>query len=186
MKRYQRRRLTKLSLEILKGLALGGLAVSAFALPNIGVIMKMFMPRKENKVDRQKIRRAIENLKKNDLVQVKPSESYIESEIRLSRAGKELLEVESLVLPKPKKWDEKWRIVMFDIPEPFGLARRALSLKLRELGCYHYQNSVFVYPFDCRKEVEFIKKYFGFNSGIKYVEANTLEDQEKLEDFFKL
>ena len=51
------------------------------------------------------------------------------------------------------KWDSKWRLIIFDIPEHVREVRDALRGKLREWNCYKVQNSVFVCPFDCRKEI---------------------------------
>ena len=184
MKRYQKRRLAKISLEILKGFVAGGFIIAAFALPNIAQIIKIFKPNRE--YERQKIKRAIDSLHRYGLISVTPGKSIFEKKVRLTLAGKELAELVSFALPRPKKWDGKWRIVAFDVPEPHWKARRALSVKLRELGCYHYQNSVFVYPYDCEKEVNFIRDYFGLDSSIKYMVAEKIDDVECLEDFFKL
>lgn len=144
MKRYQRRKLNKVSKEIIKGMAVGGFIVAAIALPNVAQVVTMFGA--DTKKEKIQIKRSIQSLRKYGLVEVSPGKSLMEQKIRLSRAGKELLEYEDLALPEPKKWDGKWRVIAFDIPQDFFKARRALSLKLRELGCYHYQNSVFVYP----------------------------------------
>ncbi len=184
IKRYQRRRLNKLALNILKGLAIGGFIVVAFALPNMAQIVKVLDLKKRN--EKLKIKRAIKSLQRLDLVQVTPGKSFIEQKIRISRAGKELLEYDGIKLPKPNKWDGKWRVIGFDVPEEFFKARRALSLKLRELGCYHYQNSVFVYPYDCKEEIRFIEKHFGFGGYIKFMLVEELDDQEILENYFRL
>ena len=176
--------MNKIAKEIAFGLATGGLLVTAMALPNIAQVMKIFKAKSRN--EKLRIRRAIESLQKYDLVEVVPGSSYIEQKIRLSRAGKELLEFDSLSLKNLKKWDGKWRVILFDIPEEYSKARRALSLKLRELGCYHYQNSVFIYPHDCSEEIRFIKEFFGVGGFIKIILAERLEEQDKVEDFFKL
>lgn len=184
MKRYKRRKLRKLAFEILKGLARGGFILAIFALPNLGQIMKIF--KAIDKHERFKIKRAIKTLQTKGLVSVVPSKDPFEAEIRLTRAGNELAEFERLYLPKPKRWDGKWRIIAFDVPEKYKQARRSLHMKLRELGCYRYQNSVFVYPYECKKEIELIQNYFGFGDYIRYIVAEKLDNNTTLEDFFKL
>ncbi len=47
-----------------------------------------------------------------------------------------------------KKWDGRWRLVIFDIPEKQRLARGNLRTILRELGFLKLQNSVWVSPDD--------------------------------------
>lgn len=68
--------------------------------------------------------------------------------------------LETLKIPSPKKWDGQWRIVVFDIPEKYKKARYALWSKLRELGFYPLQKSVWIYPFPCENEIQFIKSIF--------------------------
>lgn len=61
--------------------------------------------------------------------------------------------LEKIKLTSKTKWDGKWRLIIFDIPETVREARDALRNKLKEWGCYKIQNSVFVFPFVCEKEI---------------------------------
>ena len=56
---------------------------------------------------------------------------------------------------KPAKWDGKWRIVVFDIPENLRSIRQALREHLCRLQFYQLQKSVFVLPYECGDEIEF-------------------------------
>jgi DNA-binding transcriptional regulator PaaX len=49
--------------------------------------------------------------------------------------------VEEVKLKKPEKWDKKWRIVIFDIPNKKKPARNTLTEKLKKLGFYHLQKA---------------------------------------------
>lgn len=55
--------------------------------------------------------------------------------------------------PRPKRWDGKWRLIMFDIPERNSWARNLLRNKIREWNFAHIQRSIFITPFDCEKEI---------------------------------
>jgi DNA-binding transcriptional regulator PaaX len=65
--------------------------------------------------------------------------------------------LEGLKINKPAKWDKKWRLVMFDIPESRRKSRSSLSRKLREMNFYQMQKSVWVHPYPCRKEIQLVK-----------------------------
>ncbi|MBI4999329.1 hypothetical protein HZB97_00975 [Candidatus Gottesmanbacteria bacterium] len=52
-----------------------------------------------------------------------------------------------------KKWDGKWRMVIFDIPEITRVKREALRKKLKDLGFAQWQKSVYVTPFDVGQEI---------------------------------
>ncbi len=54
---------------------------------------------------------------------------------------------------RPKQWDGKWRLLMFDIPERNSWARNLLRTKIREWNFAHIQRSIFITPFDCEKEI---------------------------------
>lgn len=56
------------------------------------------------------------------------------------------------------KWDNKWRIVIFDVPEELSMSRVKFRRKLRQLGFYMIQKSVFVFPYPCEQELADICK----------------------------
>lgn len=55
--------------------------------------------------------------------------------------------------PQHKKWDSKWRIVIFDIPQELHYARIKFGRKLKNLGFFMLQKSVFVFPYPCTEEL---------------------------------
>ncbi len=61
---------------------------------------------------------------------------------------------------KDKKWDKKWRIVIFDIPEEIKSSRDYLRRFLLDVGFEKLQNSVWISPYDNFEEVQdFVKRY---------------------------
>ena len=59
----------------------------------------------------------------------------------------------------PKKWDGVWRLIIFDIPEKYRARRRDFQEKLKHMGCYQLQKSVWTHPFPCEKEIEMLKDF---------------------------
>lgn len=69
--------------------------------------------------------------------------------LRLTSKGNEKLKRDfSLFLWQDKKWDGKWRVVIFDIKEKERKQRDTLRAKLRELGFGMIQESVWLSPHD--------------------------------------
>src|SRR3990167_2211250 len=66
-----------------------------------------------------------------------------------------------------EKWDKKWRVVIFDIPEKSRMARDALRRKLKELEFRELQKSVFVHPYECKKEIDFIIEFFNLRHYVR-------------------
>lgn len=69
-------------------------------------------------------------------------------------------ELETLQIDPPRRWDNKWRVVAFDIAEKRGKARRALHAMLKRLNFHQLQKSVFVHPYPCEAEIELIRNVF--------------------------
>lgn len=82
---------------------------------------------------------------------------------------------------KKGKWDGKWRMVAFDVPEKYKKGREALRHKLKEIGFRELQKSVFICPHDCIKELNLFVKYFNLE---EYVRLGVLEFIDN-EDYFK-
>lgn len=81
-----------------------------------------------------------------------------------------------------KKWNGKWLIVVFDIPEKKKRDRDILRNKLYELGFGKLQRSVFISPFDIYEDlVEFLES-LGFSKQALVIESKKLwvEDEKKM------
>lgn len=87
---------------------------------------------------------------------------------------------------KPKIWDEKWRLVMFDIPEKRKKIRNLLRFHLKKIGFIQVQGSVWVYPYPCEEIIVIIKIYFNLNDEVLYFTTDHIENDQKLRKIFKL
>jgi DNA-binding transcriptional regulator PaaX len=138
--------------------------------------------------ERQKFFRALNNLKKSRLVIMKEKKdgTFL---VELTERGKrkvEEMEFENLQIPKPPKWDGIWRVVLFDIPRKKNKARDALRQKLQLLGFCQLQESAWVFPYPCTKEVEFIVEFFHAYSYVHIVQGKIKKDAELRKHFHLL
>ena len=180
MRDYQSGELAK---EILKGLALGGFIIACLAMPGLTKIVPLFKPKGAR--DRYRIKRTIRSLQEKKLINIYTKNGN--EVVEITRAGKKkVLEynLDDMKLKVPTKWDGWWRIVMFDIPEQKRIARSAVSRKIKELGLYPIQKSVFVSPYLCKDEVDFIGEFFDVRGHIIYIKAKEIEGVRKLKEHF--
>ena len=91
--------------------------------------------------------------------------------------------LDEMVLAKPKKWDGKWRLLIFDIPETKKKARAALRQKIKNLGFYQCQKSAWIYPFPCAEEIEFLKEQLNIKPFVKLFLIDEMEDGKVLYHF---
>ena len=84
-----------------------------------------------------------------------------------------------------QKWDHKWRIITYDIPEDQRSARDALSAQLRRYGCFQLQKSTWITPFPCRDDIAYIATHHGVDPFVTYFEAINLDNDTALIARFK-
>jgi len=95
------------------------------------------------------------------------------------------LKAKSIKLPHgPKKWDGKWRMVTFDIPEKLKINRRRFARTLGFLGMYNLEKSIFVYPHECKKEIFQIAELFLVHKYIRYIIAHSIDPDIKIRNNF--
>ena len=110
--------------------------------------------------------------------------------LRLTEKGKRMagwLQVDALEIKRPRKWDEKWRIVIFDISQLKKFYRELFRGKLKELGFYPLQKSVWIHPFDCQDEIELLREFFGLTKDeVRLIVAENIESDDWLREIFKI
>ncbi|MCG2690181.1 hypothetical protein L6252_02790, partial [Candidatus Parcubacteria bacterium] len=168
---------TKISKEILIYLLLGGAILAAASSPKfIPALIKDIERLRSNK--KRQVENAFYYMKKNGLLDLK--ESGRDIRLALTERGRKLAkkyQIKELKIKIPKKWDNKWRIVIFDIPDFSRVARNILRSKLKELNFYSLQKSVWVNPFECEKELQILKEFLGADSRqIRLIIADKIED----------
>lgn len=86
----------------------------------------------------------------------------------------------------PKRWDGKWRVVIFDVREKYKGARERLRRLLRKSGFYRLQDSVWVHSYECEELVAFIRKELRLAGSVVYLIAEGVENDALLRAYFRL
>jgi len=94
--------------------------------------------------------------------------------------------IDEVVINLPRKWDGRWHLVTYDLPIRFKNARNAFRWKLKDLGFYQFQKSIWVYPYPCESELLFVADFFGVRKYIEIIEATKILDDKKLRAYFGL
>ena len=102
------------------------------------------------------------------------------------RFAKKLHAAESIRIRTPRVWDQKWRIVIFDIWERRRGVRDKLRRTLEKVGFRRIQDSVWVCPYDCEELVAFLRADLRLGEGILYLIAEGVENDAKLRKLFDL
>lgn len=131
--------------------------------------------------DKMRFSQMLYRLKKKQLVKVYKdnNETVIELTSRGYNKAREMA-IGDIKIIQPKKWDGRWRIVVFDIPKEDNAARDILRNKLKQLGFLPLQKSVFVYPFECFQEIDFVRRVYSVEKYVQYIIADRIETDEDL------
>jgi hypothetical protein len=174
---------------LLAFLALGPLLVVGAALP--GLLSAAKPAYRPNTYSKKKLENAYRNLKYRKLIEI-IREKDGSFQVKLTNKGQKRikeLSLDLLTIAKPKKWDKKWRILIFDIPSRpkiYDQAREALRKKIKTLKFHQIQKSVWVYPYECEDELLFIAELFHVQKYIEIITADKLLHEEKIKQVFKL
>jgi len=186
-KYYLKKPKSEIVKDIISWLAIAGAIYIAASSPHFVLnLIKGF--KRWRKYPKKKITDAFYRLRRQGCIEIKKKNHQIY--ISLTEKGKKMagwLQIDALKIKKPKKWDGKWRIAIFDIAQLKKIYREALRGKLKELGFYPLQKSVWIYPFDCRDEIELLREFFGLTQKeLRLIEAENIGPDEHLKKFFKI
>lgn len=92
--------------------------------------------------------------------------------------------IEDLQIKRPKKWDGKFRVVIFDIKEKSRSSRDALRHKLRNLGFFQIQKSVYAFPFECANEIGALARRLLIDDSVLIMISDIIQGEEKILNFF--
>ena len=174
---------------LLAALALGPAIVVGSVAPGVFSMLKSFD--KKHIYSQQKICIALNNLKQRKFIEI-IEEGDEKFKVRLTNKGQKRtkeISFEFLSITKPNKWDGKWRVLVFDIPtnpKIYNQARNALREKIKELGFYQMQKSVWVFPYECEDEILFVAEIFKVQKYIEIMTVEKLLHEEKIRRIFHL
>lgn len=178
-KKTRRKNLQKI---ILKSVAVAGILGVALLAPNvIGAMSKLgLLPSKrQNEI----IARSRTRLIKRGLL------AYQDGKLRLTPKGEAVLrrlELHEFRLKKSRRWDGKWRVLIFDIPEKRKRTRNQIRQTLITIGFARLQDSVWIYPYDCEDLLTLLKADFKVGKDMLYMVVDQLEYDAPLKARFSL
>lgn len=178
-KRTRRKNLRRL---VLGAIGIAGILTVAAVAPNVLGIMgkRGIMP-----VGRQKeiINRARDRLIRQGLLQ------RSNGQLRLTPKGNRELQMQEMMdfrTLRKKRWDGKWRVLIFDIPEYRKSLREMIRRTLISIGFVRLQDSVWIFPYDCEDLIALLKADFKTGKNILYMIVDELEGDAELKKYFEV
>jgi len=163
-----------------------GLAFSSSPTKSFGLLRAA--SREWDNINRQTLKRSVRSLRTERLLREKRrADGTIVLE--LTKEGKRQASYWNIFgkgvgIPKPKKWDALWRVVMFDIPEENRRFRNILRVHLKTIGFREFQHSVFIFPYPCEKELSVLIDLYGAGKFVRVLTVKNIDNEQELKQLF--
>ena len=186
-KRYSEPRIGPVAQKVIL-LLLGGLALGLTRSPRQQFKIIRMIGKEWHDIDRRALHNAIKSLYRSRLIDAGDNTNGTTTIVLTERGKKKALtyQIDELKIPPMKKWDHKWRMVLFDIPENMKRARDALARALKNAGFIKFQKSVFIHPFECRNEVDFVTEFFNLRPYVRFITVTEIDNELHMKNRFNL
>lgn len=109
--------------------------------------------------------------------------------ITLTDRGKKKVlsyQLEEIMIDNPPKWDGKWRVIIYDIKKERKILGDIFRRFLQKMQFLKLQKSVYITPYPCDEQIEFLRQYYGLGEEILYLVAQKIENEEVYKKYFGL
>lgn len=178
--------------KILTLLAAGSVLAFSLVAPGTARLIKLLDLKQSDEDDwrvfnRRYLRSALKKLEAQKIIEFVNEGKT--SKVVLTEKGKRRVlsfKVEEMTIPKPARWDGKWRLVFYDVPKSGDKVRDYFRSYLKSFGFYPWQKSVYVHAYPCEKEIDFLRHYLGIGSEVRLIVAETIENDEVFRKYFNV
>jgi hypothetical protein len=165
----------------------GFISVALIAPKMIKIFSKLEPEFLKNRNKKYSFNRSLANLKEKGFIVFEKTEKGNFAKLT-SKGEAKLRQVrfQDYKLNKPRHWDGRWRILIFDIKEERKKTRDKIRWTLIQIGFIRLQDSVWVYPYDCEDLINLIKIDYKIGLDVLYIIAEKIEHEKSLLKVFKL
>jgi DNA-binding transcriptional regulator PaaX len=163
---------------------IAGIVTVAATCPNIIQLARPFL---RTRYKRSSYYQALKRLESRHIIAI--SQDGNRWSFQLTKDGRKLydeIELGNIHIQVPKRWDGKWRVLVFDFPEQERSKRDRIRQALIQLGFVRLQDSVWVHPYECRPLMDILRVRFGAFSEALYLVAEKMDGDRRLRKHFGL
>jgi DNA-binding transcriptional regulator PaaX len=151
------------------------------ALWDLRIFQKLHLRKKLNYQQRTyKVARTFYYLKKRGYIRTVFEKN--KWKVIVTRKGRDKirgLRYEILSIPKSESWDGKFWQVAADIPTKYRSGADAFRIKIKKLGLFPLQRTLWFYPYDLREEIGFISRFYKIESFVTVMRVDKLDPADK-------
>lgn len=143
---------------------------------------------KHKKYPKRKFCDTFTRLRRNGLLIIEQQGHNLK--VRLTPEGRKAagyMQIEKLQVKRPSRWDEYWRLILFDISILKTAQRNGFRGMLKEIGCIRLQKSAWLHAFDCTDEIELLKDFYGLSENeVRLIITKDIGNDKNLRRYFRI
>lgn len=181
--------------EVLMLLGSGAFLAASIIFPGLPMAAKPFIDaaKEADRNKRQKewekfnlwrLRQVIKRMQNSKLVEIKEEEGI--PIIKITDRGKQKLlryKVDEMVLDE-SNWDGKWRLIIYDVASTKRANSEMFRTMLNKLRFLKLQKSVYLTPFKCEDEIEYLRLLFEVGNEVQILKVGSLENEAAYRRYF--
>lgn len=181
--------------EIIYLLGMGVILTATIFMPGLGYVARMVDKAKRDyewkesqrqwkKFNPHILKRNLKRLRDQKIVEIIEKDG--QEIVKLTQKGhaKYLkFSLEELSL-NGKRWDGKWRIVIYDIAKFKKNQVNAFRNILKYINFFRLQKSVYLTPYPCDEQIAYLREYFGIGDEVLLIRADRIENEGVYKQYF--
>ncbi len=177
--------------DILMLLGVGTFLAASIIMPGLPMAIKPFLDEKRRKEKNEwkqfntwRLKQVLKRMYDQKLIEV--VETNGEHIVKVSENGKRKLlrfDINDIELNQ-KNWDGKWRIIIYDIYTSKKQERELFRKTLKRLKFLKLQKSVYLTPFKCHNEIEYLRQVCNIGQEVLILTASGIENESAYKEYF--
>lgn len=172
--------------DVLKLLAVGVVLTTVVLFPGIaalGPLIKEIQKEREKKewekFNLWRLRQVIKRLERQKMVEV------IDGVVGITDKGRrKVLKFNLEKMEIKRRTDGKWRIIIYDVANPKRSQSEFFRETLKRLNFLRLQKSVYITPFICDDEIEYLRQLFSIGNEVIILKVAGIENEQAYKRYF--
>ena len=157
-------------------------------MPGLPIVLKPYLNKKRENERREwekfnswRLRQVISRLEKQKDVEI------VNDIVKITKKGRQkLLKFDLENIELKHKTDGKWRLIIYDIANLRKPQREQFRKMLKQLNFLRLQESVYLTPFVCEEEIEYLRQIFEIGREVQILKIQGIEHEDEYKKYFGL
>ncbi|MBI4098290.1 MAG: hypothetical protein HY426_04610 [Candidatus Levybacteria bacterium] len=172
--------------DVLILLGAGVFLAGSLIMPGLPIILKPILDEKRRRDEKEwekynayNLRKLIKRLQAQKVVEI------VDEEVKITKKGRQkILKYNLEEIEIKRKTDGKWRVIIYDVANLKKYQRDTFRTILEKLQLLRLQESVYLTPFICDNEIEYLREMFDVGNEVLLLKVKEIENEDVYKKYF--